>query len=182
MVYRAPMQCDIHHMLTYSMWPWEKSSFCFGQLVELRGFCAHTVILWLSRDPPSVPQPCSGNSSRERSAFPLRQSGEGKECPSTQETQVCKLNSNCFHYSYNITGEYHIMQLSSTWELTTSSHTQAGLHCNACNAGGAFVSEFFCWWKLSVQIGVPVSSARERCAEMASKPACWTVCGATANL
>lgn len=50
-------------------------------------------------------QPCSGNSTRERSAYPIRQPGERKECPPTEETEICKLNSNCFHYSYNITGE-----------------------------------------------------------------------------
>lgn len=51
------------------------------------------------------PQPCSGNSTRERSAYVLRQPGAGKECPPTKETEPCKLNSNCFHYSYNITGK-----------------------------------------------------------------------------
>ncbi|XP_031731663.1 thrombospondin type-1 domain-containing protein 7A isoform X2 [Anarrhichthys ocellatus] len=57
------------------------------------------------------PLPCSGNSSRERSAYPLRQPGEEKECPPTQETELCKLNSNCFHYSYNIT-DWSTCQLS----------------------------------------------------------------------
>ncbi|XP_042362737.1 thrombospondin type-1 domain-containing protein 7A [Plectropomus leopardus] len=57
------------------------------------------------------PLPCSGNSTRERSAYPLRQPGEEKECPSTKETESCKLNSNCFHYSYNIT-DWSTCQLS----------------------------------------------------------------------
>uniref|UniRef100_A0A3P8VNT9 Thrombospondin type-1 domain-containing protein 7A n=1 Tax=Cynoglossus semilaevis TaxID=244447 RepID=A0A3P8VNT9_CYNSE len=55
--------------------------------------------------------PCGGNSTRERSAFPLRQPGEGKECPHTKEMEPCKLNSNCFHYSYNIT-DWSTCQLS----------------------------------------------------------------------
>ncbi|XP_067467764.1 thrombospondin type-1 domain-containing protein 7A [Thunnus thynnus] len=57
------------------------------------------------------PLPCSGNSSRERSAYPLRQPGERKECPPTTETEPCRLNSNCFHYSYNIT-DWSTCQLS----------------------------------------------------------------------
>uniref|UniRef100_A0A8C2WQS4 Thrombospondin type-1 domain-containing protein 7A n=1 Tax=Cyclopterus lumpus TaxID=8103 RepID=A0A8C2WQS4_CYCLU len=57
------------------------------------------------------PLPCSGNSTRERSAYPLRQPGEEKECPPTQETELCRLNSNCFHYSYNIT-DWSTCQLS----------------------------------------------------------------------
>ncbi|XP_039676768.1 thrombospondin type-1 domain-containing protein 7A [Perca fluviatilis] len=57
------------------------------------------------------PLPCSGNSTRERSASPLRQPGEEKECPPTKETELCKLNSNCFHYSYNIT-DWSTCQLS----------------------------------------------------------------------
>ncbi|XP_031134376.1 thrombospondin type-1 domain-containing protein 7A isoform X3 [Sander lucioperca] len=57
------------------------------------------------------PLPCRGNSTRERSASPLRQPGEEKECPPTKETELCKLNSNCFHYSYNIT-DWSTCQLS----------------------------------------------------------------------
>ncbi|XP_034456122.1 thrombospondin type-1 domain-containing protein 7A [Hippoglossus hippoglossus] len=57
--------------------------------------------------------PCSGNSTRERSAYPLRQPGEEKECPPTTETEACKLNSNCFHYSYNIT-DWSTCQLSNS--------------------------------------------------------------------
>ncbi|XP_063755232.1 thrombospondin type-1 domain-containing protein 7A isoform X1 [Eleginops maclovinus] len=57
------------------------------------------------------PLPCGGNSSRERTASPLRQPGEGKQCPPSEETELCKLNSNCFHYSYNIT-DWSTCQLS----------------------------------------------------------------------
>uniref|UniRef100_A0A4W6CEH6 Thrombospondin type-1 domain-containing protein 7A n=1 Tax=Lates calcarifer TaxID=8187 RepID=A0A4W6CEH6_LATCA len=57
------------------------------------------------------PLPCSGNSTRERSAYPLRKPGEEKECPPSTETEACKLNSNCFHYSYNIT-DWSTCQLS----------------------------------------------------------------------
>ncbi|XP_013765928.1 thrombospondin type-1 domain-containing protein 7A-like [Pundamilia nyererei] len=57
------------------------------------------------------PLPCSENSTRERSAYPLRQPGEKKECPPTEETEPCKLNRNCFHYTYNIT-EWSTCQLS----------------------------------------------------------------------
>lgn len=51
------------------------------------------------------PQPCHVNSTRRRGAYPLRQPGAEKACPPTEETEACTLNSNCFHYSYNITGE-----------------------------------------------------------------------------
>ncbi|XP_074542609.1 thrombospondin type-1 domain-containing protein 7A [Halichoeres trimaculatus] len=57
------------------------------------------------------PLPCSENSTRERRAYPLRQPGEEKECPPTRETESCKINSNCFHYSYNIT-DWSTCQLS----------------------------------------------------------------------
>ncbi|XP_068190028.1 thrombospondin type-1 domain-containing protein 7A [Antennarius striatus] len=57
------------------------------------------------------PLPCSGNSSRGRTAYVLRQPGQGKTCPPNKETEPCKLNSNCFHYSYNIT-DWSTCQLS----------------------------------------------------------------------
>ncbi|XP_030267680.1 thrombospondin type-1 domain-containing protein 7A [Sparus aurata] len=57
------------------------------------------------------PLPCNGNTTRERSSYPLRQPGEEKECPPTKETEPCKLNNNCFHYSYNIT-DWSTCQLS----------------------------------------------------------------------
>uniref|UniRef100_A0A8C6SEY4 Thrombospondin type-1 domain-containing protein 7A n=1 Tax=Neogobius melanostomus TaxID=47308 RepID=A0A8C6SEY4_9GOBI len=57
------------------------------------------------------PLPCNSNSTRQRSAYPLRQPGEGKECPPTTETEPCKHNTNCFHYSYNIT-DWSTCQLS----------------------------------------------------------------------
>ncbi|XP_016094391.1 thrombospondin type-1 domain-containing protein 7A-like [Sinocyclocheilus grahami] len=49
--------------------------------------------------------PCNVNSTRQRTASPIRQPGEGKQCPSTTEKETCTLNTNCFHYSYNITGK-----------------------------------------------------------------------------
>uniref|UniRef100_A0A8C1ZU58 Thrombospondin type-1 domain-containing protein 7A n=1 Tax=Cyprinus carpio TaxID=7962 RepID=A0A8C1ZU58_CYPCA len=45
-----------------------------------------------------------GNTDQEqRTASPIRQPGEGKQCPSTTKKETCTLNTNCFHYSYNIT-------------------------------------------------------------------------------
>lgn len=67
-------------------------------------FSLTVLALMVSHNPFFFPQPCSGNGTRERSAYVLRQPGAGKECPLTKETEACKLNSNCFHYSYNITG------------------------------------------------------------------------------
>uniref|UniRef100_A0A8C5DLN0 Thrombospondin type-1 domain-containing protein 7A n=1 Tax=Gouania willdenowi TaxID=441366 RepID=A0A8C5DLN0_GOUWI len=58
------------------------------------------------------PLPCSENSTRVRAAYSLRQPGQEKECPPTKETEPCKLNSNCFHYSYNIT-DWSTCQLSN---------------------------------------------------------------------
>uniref|UniRef100_A0AAY4ELB3 Thrombospondin type-1 domain-containing protein 7A n=1 Tax=Denticeps clupeoides TaxID=299321 RepID=A0AAY4ELB3_9TELE len=55
--------------------------------------------------------PCTGNRTRERSAGPIRQTGQGKPCPPTTEKEACALNSNCFHYSYNIT-DWSTCQLS----------------------------------------------------------------------
>ncbi|XP_041102190.1 thrombospondin type-1 domain-containing protein 7A-like isoform X2 [Polyodon spathula] len=57
------------------------------------------------------PLPCSGNSKRERSAYPIRQPGEGKDCPSFTETEACSLNKNCYHYTYNVT-DWSTCQLS----------------------------------------------------------------------
>ncbi|KAF3833452.1 hypothetical protein F7725_024656 [Dissostichus mawsoni] len=37
--------------------------------------------------------------------------GDGKTCPPSEETEICKLNTNCFHYSYNIT-DWSTCQLS----------------------------------------------------------------------
>lgn len=106
----------------------------------------------------SVCQPCGGNSTRERSAYPIRQPGEGKECPPTKETEACKLNSNCFHYSYNITG----MTPTATCDADFR-----GLRLH---------------WNFVQQIGAPVSSVTEQCVEMASKPGCLTVYVVMVNL
>ncbi|XP_077599244.1 thrombospondin type-1 domain-containing protein 7A [Stigmatopora nigra] len=57
------------------------------------------------------PLPCNGNTTRERRASIARQPGEGKLCSPTTETDLCKLNSNCFHHSYNIT-DWSTCQLS----------------------------------------------------------------------
>ncbi|CAL8295635.1 unnamed protein product [Merluccius merluccius] len=59
----------------------------------------------------SCPLPCSANRTRERSAYPLRQPGQDKLCPDTQEMEPCRYNANCFHYSYNIT-DWSTCQLS----------------------------------------------------------------------
>uniref|UniRef100_A0A665WCK4 Thrombospondin type-1 domain-containing protein 7A n=1 Tax=Echeneis naucrates TaxID=173247 RepID=A0A665WCK4_ECHNA len=55
--------------------------------------------------------PCNANNTRERKAYPLRQPGKEKKCPPTKETEPCKLNSNCYHYSFNIT-DWSTCQLS----------------------------------------------------------------------
>uniref|UniRef100_A0A8B9KFJ0 Thrombospondin type-1 domain-containing protein 7A n=1 Tax=Astyanax mexicanus TaxID=7994 RepID=A0A8B9KFJ0_ASTMX len=44
-------------------------------------------------------------------ASPIRQPGESKQCPPTTEKEPCTLNTNCFHYSYNIT-DWSTCQLS----------------------------------------------------------------------
>ncbi|KAG7274569.1 hypothetical protein CRUP_022082, partial [Coryphaenoides rupestris] len=59
----------------------------------------------------TCPLPCSGNRTRERSAYPLRQPGQDKACPDTLEAEPCRYNANCFHYSYNIT-DWSTCQLS----------------------------------------------------------------------
>uniref|UniRef100_A0A8C7YN61 Thrombospondin, type I, domain containing 7Aa n=1 Tax=Oryzias sinensis TaxID=183150 RepID=A0A8C7YN61_9TELE len=70
---------------------------------------------WGSWSP--CPLPCSENRTRERTAFPLRQPGNNKTCPPTTATEPCKMNSNCFHYSYNITGEY-LFLMGNLWTPT----------------------------------------------------------------
>ncbi|XP_051519356.1 thrombospondin type-1 domain-containing protein 7A-like [Myxocyprinus asiaticus] len=57
------------------------------------------------------PLPCNANSTRQRTVSPIRQPGEGKQCPPTTEKEQCTMNTNCFHYSYNIT-DWSTCQLS----------------------------------------------------------------------
>ncbi|XP_061738576.1 thrombospondin type-1 domain-containing protein 7A-like [Nerophis ophidion] len=57
------------------------------------------------------PLPCNVNRTRERRAYLLRQPGQQQECPPSSQSESCKLNSNCFHYSYNIT-DWSTCQLS----------------------------------------------------------------------
>uniref|UniRef100_A0A8B9KDM6 Thrombospondin type-1 domain-containing protein 7A n=1 Tax=Astyanax mexicanus TaxID=7994 RepID=A0A8B9KDM6_ASTMX len=57
------------------------------------------------------PLPCNANNTREKKASPIRQPGESKQCPPTTEKEPCTLNTNCFHYSYNIT-DWSTCQLS----------------------------------------------------------------------
>ncbi|KAA0710433.1 Thrombospondin type-1 domain-containing protein 7A [Triplophysa tibetana] len=65
---------------------------------------------WITWSPCSLP--CNVNSTRRRTASPLRQPGDdGKQCPSTTERETCILNTNCYHYSYNIT-DWSTCQLS----------------------------------------------------------------------
>ncbi|KAG8548211.1 hypothetical protein GDO81_026154 [Engystomops pustulosus] len=54
---------------------------------------------------------CDTNSTRSRTRFPLRIPTNGKTCPEDSETEPCVLNSNCFHYQYNVT-EWSACQLS----------------------------------------------------------------------
>uniref|UniRef100_A0A672MNN6 Thrombospondin type-1 domain-containing protein 7A-like n=1 Tax=Sinocyclocheilus grahami TaxID=75366 RepID=A0A672MNN6_SINGR len=85
--------------------------------------------------------PCNVNSTRQRTASPIRQPGEGKQCPSTTEKETCTLNTNCFHYSYNITDEYsewfqglelglknawQIKLFTDGWNITTQKERLSG--------------------------------------------------------
>ncbi|KAM9305159.1 thrombospondin type-1 domain-containing protein 7B [Gastrophryne carolinensis] len=53
---------------------------------------------------------CDSSSVRSRTRFPLRISADGKMCPQASQTEPCVLNSNCFHYHYNVT-EWSACQL-----------------------------------------------------------------------
>ncbi|XP_036395010.1 thrombospondin type-1 domain-containing protein 7A isoform X1 [Megalops cyprinoides] len=55
--------------------------------------------------------PCNEKTSRERTAYAIRLTGVGKECPAPTETEPCSLNKNCYHYTYNIT-DWSTCQLS----------------------------------------------------------------------
>ncbi|XP_029444834.1 thrombospondin type-1 domain-containing protein 7A isoform X2 [Rhinatrema bivittatum] len=55
--------------------------------------------------------PCSGDNFRERSAVPIRQPDEGKNCHAAVETEPCSINKNCYHYDYNVT-DWSTCQLS----------------------------------------------------------------------
>ncbi|XP_039592490.1 thrombospondin type-1 domain-containing protein 7A [Polypterus senegalus] len=57
------------------------------------------------------PLPCNGNRTHERSAYSIREPGEGRACPSSTETEPCILNKNCYHYTYNVT-DWSTCQLS----------------------------------------------------------------------
>ncbi|KAG7325780.1 hypothetical protein KOW79_010705 [Hemibagrus wyckioides] len=57
------------------------------------------------------PLPCNINNTRERTAIPIRHPGKSNHCPPTTEKEPCTLNTNCFHYSYNIT-DWSTCQLS----------------------------------------------------------------------
>ncbi|XP_028835225.1 thrombospondin, type I, domain containing 7Ab isoform X4 [Denticeps clupeoides] len=56
--------------------------------------------------------PCDGRADRERTAYAIRLPSGGRQCPETKQTEVCLLNKNCYHYSYNIT-DWSTCQLSS---------------------------------------------------------------------
>ncbi|KAM9824426.1 thrombospondin type-1 domain-containing protein 7A [Neosynchiropus ocellatus] len=56
--------------------------------------------------------PCGGNHTRVRNATLLRQPGQNRVCPPTQERETCTLNTNCFHFSYNVT-DWSTCQLSN---------------------------------------------------------------------
>ncbi|XP_068101989.1 thrombospondin type-1 domain-containing protein 7B [Hyperolius riggenbachi] len=53
---------------------------------------------------------CDSSSVRSRTRFPLRIPENGKTCPEASQTEACVLNSNCFHYHYNVT-EWSACQL-----------------------------------------------------------------------
>ncbi|XP_063789788.1 thrombospondin type-1 domain-containing protein 7B isoform X1 [Pseudophryne corroboree] len=57
------------------------------------------------------PKLCDSVSLRSRTRFPLRFPASIKPCPKDSETEPCVLNSNCFHYQYNVT-EWSTCQLS----------------------------------------------------------------------
>ncbi|OCT61032.1 thrombospondin type-1 domain-containing protein 7B isoform X2 [Xenopus laevis] len=54
---------------------------------------------------------CDISNMRVRSRFPLRIPINGHKCPEVTQKEPCRLNSNCFHYHYNIT-EWSTCQLS----------------------------------------------------------------------
>ncbi|KAM4626862.1 thrombospondin type-1 domain-containing protein 7B-like [Discoglossus pictus] len=81
-------------------------------------------LLWSKTDNPEIParprvsessyessRSCDPNSTRVRSRFPLRIPTNGHVCPEDSQTEPCILNSNCFHYQYNVT-EWSTCQLS----------------------------------------------------------------------
>lgn len=68
------------------------------------------------------------------------------------------MNSNCFHYSYNITGEY-LFCPTAGWRVHVLLLTG-----------------------VSQQTGAPASSVKKPCVDTASRPACWTVCAVMGNL
>lgn len=175
--------------LLFSWNAWNSTAAWIGSqqkcitLKNMKSFACHGYAAKIWMNEPwclfsSVPQPCSGNSTRERSAYLLRQHGEKKECPLTKETEPCKLNDNCFHYSYNITGD--CMHLSV--ELAKKTYFEQDSMNLIFTSLIHEATSCFSWWHLSLQIGVPVSSVTEQCAEMASKPVCWTVCAVMVNL
>ncbi|XP_077303892.1 thrombospondin type-1 domain-containing protein 7B isoform X1 [Lithobates pipiens] len=53
---------------------------------------------------------CDSSSVRSRTRFPLRIPTNGKTCPEASQTEPCVLNTNCFHYHYNVT-EWSACQL-----------------------------------------------------------------------
>ncbi|KAG5271570.1 hypothetical protein AALO_G00181530 [Alosa alosa] len=64
---------------------------------------------WTAWTPCNMP--CDGRMDRIRTAYAIRQPGGGKECPDSLETEVCLLNKNCYHYTYNVT-DWSTCQLS----------------------------------------------------------------------
>ncbi|XP_053326814.1 thrombospondin type-1 domain-containing protein 7B [Spea bombifrons] len=57
------------------------------------------------------PKFCNSNHKRTRTRFPLRIPTNGYKCPEDSQADSCVLNSNCFHYSYNVT-DWSACQLS----------------------------------------------------------------------
>ncbi|CAH2305417.1 thrombospondin type-1 domain-containing 7B [Pelobates cultripes] len=62
-------------------------------------------------------------NKRLRTRFPLRIPASDKTCPEDSQTEPCILNSNCFHYRYNVT-EWSACQLSENAECGEGTRTR----------------------------------------------------------
>uniref|UniRef100_A0A8C5MBU9 Thrombospondin type-1 domain-containing protein 7A n=1 Tax=Leptobrachium leishanense TaxID=445787 RepID=A0A8C5MBU9_9ANUR len=69
------------------------------------------------------PKFCDSKNKRSRTRFPLRIPTDGNTCPDDSQTEPCILNSNCFHYRYNVT-EWSACQLSEIAECGEGTRTR----------------------------------------------------------
>ncbi|KAM8933548.1 thrombospondin type-1 domain-containing protein 7B [Pelodytes ibericus] len=86
------------------------------------------------------PKFCDSKSKRYRGRFPLRIPSIGNTCPEDSQTEPCILNSNCFHYRYNIT-EWSACQLSENAECGEGLRTRLS---ECVRSDGMTVKMSFC--------------------------------------